>query len=140
MDRDQRPANPMQDIRDLQRDVAQAQGSAGKREALTKASKGWHIPNTGIPATPDDGGHLFVNGNKPYWIDKNGIITPLIVPPPTAANVTPLTATSGTASDTINAVGGSYDQTVLNNNFRSLATKLNQILTAMKSRGLMDGP
>lgn len=41
MDRDQRPASFLQDVRDVQRDVDQAQRSAGQRPPLTRASKGW---------------------------------------------------------------------------------------------------
>lgn len=140
MDRDQRPANAMQDLKDLQRDLVQAQGSAGMREALTKASKGWQIPNTGTPAPPVDGGHLFVASDDPFWIDASGVITPLIPPPvPSAPEVVALTASSGTASDTIFNVGGSYDQAVLNNNFRSLAAKVNAIIDALQAVDLMNG-
>lgn len=51
--------------------------------------------------------------------------------------VTALTAASGTANDTVQDVGGSYDQTILNNNFKDLASKLNEVITALKARGIL---
>jgi len=58
----------------------------------------------------------------------------------TGAQVTPsivaLTAATGTASNTINDVGGSFSQTTLNNNIKSLADKINEIVTLLKSAGV----
>lgn len=42
-----------------------------------------------------------------------------------------LTAATGTAGDTISDVGASFNQTTLNNNFKSLAEKVNAILAIM---------
>lgn len=48
-----------------------------------------------------------------------------------------LTMTVGTASDTIADVGASFSQTTLNNNTRSLGTKINAIITALQAAGIM---
>ncbi|WP_326637256.1 hypothetical protein OG884_26455 [Streptosporangium sp. NBC_01755] len=72
MDRDSRPANALQDIRDLQRDVVQAQGSTSRRQPVTKASRGWELPNMAAPATPVSGGHLFASSGQPFWKDSGG--------------------------------------------------------------------
>lgn len=40
-----------------------------------------------------------------------------------------LTAASGTASNTITTVGASFSTTALDNNFKSLAAKLNELIT-----------
>lgn len=45
-----------------------------------------------------------------------------------AAAPTALTAATGTASDTIADVGASFNQTTLNNNFKSLADKVNALV------------
>lgn len=47
-----------------------------------------------------------------------------------------LTAATGTASDTIADVGAAFTQATLNNNFKSLATKLNQVLTALEASSI----
>lgn len=43
-----------------------------------------------------------------------------------------LTATAGTADSTVADVGGAYSQTVLNDNFRDVAAKINAILAALR--------
>jgi hypothetical protein len=40
-----------------------------------------------------------------------------------------LTAASGTASNTIASVGATFSTTVLDNNFKSLSSKLNELIT-----------
>jgi hypothetical protein len=45
--------------------------------------------------------------------------------------VTLLTAATGTASDTISDVGTAFDQDTLNDNFKSIADKINEILAAL---------
>lgn len=51
--------------------------------------------------------------------------------------VTHLTAATGTPSDTIADVGGSFTQATLNNNFKSIADKVNAILGKLESAGLL---
>lgn len=52
----------------------------------------------------------------------------ILVPGPAS-----LTAATGTASNTIADVGASFNQTTLNNNFKSLADKVNAIITALEA-------
>lgn len=47
-----------------------------------------------------------------------------------------LTAATGTASDTIADVTGTFSQTVLNNNFKSQADKINAIIAALDTAGI----
>ncbi len=55
-----------------------------------------------------------------------------------APALTPLAASpSGVASDTLADVGQSFSQTVLNNNFASLAAKVDALIAALKRHGLM---
>lgn len=56
--------------------------------------------------------------------------------PVMAAAPVALTAATGTASDTIADVGAAFNQTTLNNNFKSIATKLNQVLTALEASSI----
>jgi hypothetical protein len=53
--------------------------------------------------------------------------------------VTALTAATGTASDTIADVTGSFVQATLNNNFKSLADKVNEMRAALVSAGILNG-
>ena len=46
-------------------------------------------------------------------------------------------ATTGTAGGTVAAVGASFSASVLNNNFASLAAKVNALIAALKRHGLM---
>jgi len=52
--------------------------------------------------------------------------------------VVSLTAATGTASDTIADVGAAFSQTVINNNIKSLAEKINEILVKLNRSGLTD--
>lgn len=52
------------------------------------------------------------------------------------AAITPLTAASGTAGNTVSDVGDSFSQTTLNNNFASVSAKINAIITAIQAAGV----
>lgn len=52
--------------------------------------------------------------------------------------VVALTAATGTASNTIADVGGSFTQATLNNNFKSLADKINEIRTLLVEAGTLN--
>ena len=47
-----------------------------------------------------------------------------------------LIAATGTASNTINDVGGAFNQATLNNNFKSQADKLNEVIAAVRQAGI----
>lgn len=50
--------------------------------------------------------------------------------------ITALTAATGTASDTVADVGGAFNQTTLNNNFKTQAEKINAIIAALDTAGI----
>ncbi len=50
-----------------------------------------------------------------------------------AASIAPLTGAFGTPGNAIVAVGASFSQTTLNNNFRALEDKINAIIAALKA-------
>jgi hypothetical protein len=55
-----------------------------------------------------------------------------------ALALTPLvSSSSGVASNTISDVGTSFSQSVLNNNFASLAAQVDALIVALKRHGLM---
>lgn len=54
------------------------------------------------------------------------------------AAVTDLTATAGTADNTIADVGTAFSQAVLNDNFRDLSTKLNTVLAELRKAGIIN--
>jgi hypothetical protein len=45
--------------------------------------------------------------------------------------------TSGTAGSTVSNVGASFSQGTLNNNFATIATRLNELMAAMRDAGLL---
>lgn len=51
--------------------------------------------------------------------------------------VAALTVSVGTADGTIADVGSSFSQTTLNNNFRDLADKINELRTALIDAGVL---
>lgn len=51
----------------------------------------------------------------------------------TWTDVVSLTAASGTASNTVSDVGATPSQATLNNNFRSLAAKVNELITLINN-------
>ena len=60
-----------------------------------------------------------------------------VAPAAQPADVGALTDAFGTADGTIADVTGAHDQTILNNNFQDLSTKVNAIRAALRSLGLM---
>jgi hypothetical protein len=54
-----------------------------------------------------------------------------------AAALSPLTTSVGFASDSLEDVGASYSQSALNDNFASLAAKVDALIAALKLHGLM---
>ena len=53
--------------------------------------------------------------------------------------VTALTAATGTASDTVADVGAAFAQATLNNNFRSVSEKINELRAALVTAGILNG-
>lgn len=61
--------------------------------------------------------------DKGAWA-KNGAVADLVV-------------SVGTADGTVADVGGAFNQTTLNNNFRDLAAKQNELLQALRDAGVL---
>jgi hypothetical protein len=55
----------------------------------------------------------------------------------TGGSVTDLTNANGTSDGTLQDVTATFTQTILNNNFRDLSDKVNQILAALRSAGII---
>lgn len=53
------------------------------------------------------------------------------------SSITNMSSGAGSVSNTTSDVGGSFNQTTLNNNFASLDSKINEILTALRSAGII---
>jgi len=51
--------------------------------------------------------------------------------------ITPLTASNGVTGNTVADVGAAFSQTTLNNNFKVLADKVNEIITVLRSNGTL---
>ncbi len=53
-------------------------------------------------------------------------------------SITSLTAATGTASNTISDVGAAFSQTAINDNIKSLAEKINSVITNLNRSGIND--
>lgn len=51
--------------------------------------------------------------------------------------VASLTDAFGTANDTVADVTGTFSQTILNDNFQEMSTKINLILAALRAAGIL---
>jgi hypothetical protein len=84
------------------------------RHGIGAGTKMWKFTPTGLQCDPGSGSYAtFIAATRPA--------------------VTNLSNSFGTGDDTIADVTGTYNQTILNNNFRDLSDKINAILTALKS-------
>lgn len=54
-----------------------------------------------------------------------------------ASAIADLTMTVGTGDNTLADVGGAFNQTTLNNNFRDLGEKMNLVLAALRGVGII---
>jgi hypothetical protein len=88
--------------------------------------------------------HVYEDGTYPSAIETDGVIEAgqLVVGGSNVVvgdqpNIVSLTdSTGGTADNTVQDVGASFNQATLNNNFADLTAKINQILTALDNSGL----
>jgi len=62
----------LKEIAELKRQVAQLAASAQRRDALTKASQGWVLPNRSTPSTPQSGAHLYAANGQLMVRQSNG--------------------------------------------------------------------
>lgn len=62
----------LREIAELKRQVAQLAASAQRRDALTKASQGWVLPNRSTPSTPQSGAHLYAANGQLMVRQSNG--------------------------------------------------------------------
>lgn len=66
------PADGLQDIRQLRRDVVQAQKTAGSRSAATRASKGWKLGTDDPPDFDDlEPGEVHIRGEGDFLVVRS---------------------------------------------------------------------
>lgn len=120
------PSDPMQDLRELQRTVADDQATSGSQ--LLVASAGWVMRNRSTPPAPPTGDiHIYAQ-NGTLWATSASASVPLL-PQNKAAFVAAVANADA---------GASYDssaQALLN----ALKSKVNAILTELKIAALMNG-
>jgi len=81
------------------------------------------------PSDATDSGYFTISGDEFLdWIQSEMLYSVAIAD---------LTASTGSASDTISDVGSSFNQTTLNNNFKSLAEKFNALNTALENAAII---
>jgi uncharacterized tellurite resistance protein B-like protein len=56
----------------------------------------------------------------------------------TEVAVADLAATAGTADNTVADVTATYSQAILNDNFRDLASKINEVLVELRKAGIIN--
>lgn len=62
----------LKEIAELKRKLAQLAAAVQRRDALTKASGGWVIPNRSTPSTPQSGAHLYAANGQLMVRQSNG--------------------------------------------------------------------
>jgi hypothetical protein len=105
------------------------QGTAGVRVEFTFGASDITVTNQTGVAWPAASVILVSFGSSDY---EGRYTTGIAVAPATVA----LTVSVGTASNTIADVGAAFNQTTLNNNMRSLAAKVNELITKLKDAGI----
>lgn len=83
----------------------------------------------------DDNTFTFTSGSNSYigYVDNVVPGVAIIVKlTQTRSQLTALTAATGTASDTIADVTGTFSQSVLNNNFKSISSKVNELIKILR--------
>lgn len=105
------------------------QAGSGVRVEFTFGASDITVTNQTGVAWPATSEILVSFGSSDY----EGRYVPSIAVAPA---VVPLTTSVGTVSNTIADAGASFNQTTLNNNFRSLASKINEIVTKLKDAGI----
>ncbi|GHH67662.1 hypothetical protein GCM10017673_15030 [Streptosporangium violaceochromogenes] len=74
------PGDQARTTRQMQRDIASAQGSAGLRPPLLEASKGWIFTDMATPDTPPAGKtHIYSQGGR-LWASSTAGAVPLLLP------------------------------------------------------------
>lgn len=137
MDRDQRPADVFQDIRDLQRDVKEAQGAAPRRQPLTTASGGWIIPNNSPDVDDiDDGGHLGAAGDEPLWTESSGVSYSLKPPEVPEAPYVAHTPSMGAGADAPSTYSDVYVE-ALREDVRALRETVADLIDSFRSVDLL---
>ncbi|MER6942479.1 hypothetical protein ABT294_00525 [Nonomuraea sp. NPDC000554] len=123
-------------FRALERKVNDLFTSIQNQSGRTVASQGWLLRSMPGPAAPPSGDvYIYANGGR-LWA-RSSFGSTALVDPPQASSVTSLIRTIGTVDDTISSVGSTYNAGELDNNFRDLAAKINEIISVLKSAGLM---
>lgn len=88
------PADPMLDLRGLQRTVDELLASISQR-SLTTASTGWLMPNMAHPSNPTSGVHIYGNGDDLAVLTPDGLVKR--IPNPGSAVSNPSAMTAGSA-------------------------------------------
>ncbi|MEV4245219.1 hypothetical protein AB0J63_17610 [Streptosporangium canum] len=122
--------------RRLQRDVAQAQGSAARRPPLLEASAGWIFTDRATPPTPATGKtHIYSQGGR-LWASSTAGAVPLLLPDFPQADYVP-----NPGSFIVSSAPGSYNPgwgQDLRDAVANLHSTVTAALNAFKASGQMD--
>ena len=109
-------------------DVAYAEGASGF--TVSYGASNITVTNT-TGGTLAAGSVILISFGRDTRAGSGSYNAPVMQAGPAA-----LTAATGTASDTIADVTGTFSQTILNNNFKSLSDKINAVIAALENAGL----
>ncbi|MFN2636921.1 MAG: hypothetical protein ABR585_07845 [Gemmatimonadaceae bacterium] len=124
------PADPMQDMRTAQRTVDELQATLS-REALTTASAGWKLPNMAHPDNPDDGVHIYGNGDDLAVLTPSGVVKRIPNPAAAVAIVPNMTAGSIGGSPTMGQYNALYDDAV------AIRATVNEMIGKFRAAGFL---
>lgn len=133
------PGDEASDYSDLLRRIEALEAALKTSQGQTEASAGWIFTDMSTPPLPAAGKtRIYSASGRLRARSTTGDVA--LTPQPIAASVNALTVPGGSANDTIAAVGATYDQTTVADNFRDLGTKINQVIDALQDVDLMLGP
>lgn len=128
--------DPVRLLQELMQRVAALEARERQRTGIpvTQSSGPLFIPD-GTPTTPAGGAYLYSSGGVLFQRTSGGADRPWQGP---AGHVAALAHPSGTPDNTISTLGPTYDENAINNNFRDVAAKLNDIRAKLIASGQMD--
>ncbi|GGS88596.1 hypothetical protein ACFFV7_50895 [Nonomuraea spiralis] len=130
------PKTGWQSVKELQRDVATAQGSTARRPALIEASAGWIFTDRTTPPTPPAGKtHIYSQGGR-LWATSTAGAVPLLFPPQGSPVPDADTIDAPILSNGATVVGSDYN--TLRGDVVDLRSDLMDLISSLRGGDVID--
>ena len=128
------PNDLMDRFRAMEKRLEEVEALLRQRSPLTVASQGWRMTSMAVPSVSVGECHIGCTGSEFFAQTPAG--TRFMYPPMSEVELFTLPA-GGTPNDALVAAGGTYDQNVINDNFRDVGAKINVMIGRFQSSGRM---